>query len=1088
MLVLSALVLCSAIAFAGTRWASNGVVVCNVDNHQNLPEAVSDGTGGVIVVWQDTRTAGTDYSVYAQRLNSAGQPQWTAGGLQIAAAQGQVTFAQYPYPKIATDDAAGAYIVWTNKSGANWDICARRVLADGSLPWATVNVCGAAGNQRNPVVCADGSGGVLVSWEDQRAGGPWRVYAQRLNSSGVAQWTGDGVALSALASDQQAPCIAADGAGGAVVAWQDDQAPLVLFNIYAMHVDQLGAKDPLFGPNGLPVAASAQPQGTPVLVDSGSQSFVTAFTQDPGGGVTDIYAQKFDLTGAFPWGLSGATVCTAAGMQYEQQIIGDGAGGTYVAWRDQRGAPDYIYAQHLQSGGTPYSGWDPDGLHMAGMGLGNQQSPRLTSDSLTGAYVTWHDYRDDPANPDIYAQRATSGGTRVWGTTGLAICTATGWQGFPVIAGDGSYGAMIAWEDGRNDTPSGTGYDIYAQRTSNDAPTVTGITPAKGLNNSSIDCTVTGTNYYTPGTLAKLKRGNTYITGTNNTVVNSTTLTSRFDLAGKAYGTYDVLVYSGDGQSGSKAGSFTVKSSVPVMETLLPLNATPGDTVTITGGGFGDNQGAGSAGGAASFVSFSGVSATVYSEWTDTRIKCEVPVGAGSGDVSVTTSTGTSNTRTITVVYPTWFLAEGSTSWGFDTYIAIENPNTVGVDAQVTYMTTGGEVDGGTINLPAGSQTTIHPKDLLGEQDFSTRVASLDTSRDICVDRTMTWYSGYGNGNAWHGSVGVTGSAATWYLPEGSSNWGFETWLLIQNPNTVEANCQVTYMIENDVPQTVTHVVPANSRRTYNMADDIGSKDASIMVQADVGVIPERAMYQMSTGQYAVPDSRREGHDSIGTTLPDTDYYLAEGTSAWGFTTYVLIQNPNAVAANVDVTYMTGAGPQPQAQFEMPANSRKTIRVNDVPGMGSVDFSTQVHADAPIIAERAMYWQPGSADSNQAMHDSIGMSAPHKVFYLPDGETFLTDEGPYDIETFTLVQNPNGVAVEIEISYFPEGGGTPVTWKDTVPANSRMTFNMRDRFQANARAAIKVECLTAGRKIMVERSMYMQDRWGGTDTIGGYSD
>ena len=43
-------------------------------------------------------------------------------------------------------------------------------------------------------------------------------------------------------------------------------------------------------------------------------------------------------------------------------------------------------------------------------------------------------------------------------------------------------------------------------------------------------------------------------------------------------------------------------------------------------------------------------------------------------------------------------------------------------------------------------------------------------------------------------------------------------------------------------------------------------------------------------------NSRQMGHDSIGTTRPATDYYLAEGTTDWGFTTYVLVQNPNDTA------------------------------------------------------------------------------------------------------------------------------------------------------------------------------------------------
>jgi hypothetical protein len=41
---------------------------------------------------------------------------------------------------------------------------------------------------------------------------------------------------------------------------------------------------------------------------------------------------------------------------------------------------------------------------------------------------------------------------------------------------------------------------------------------------------------------------------------------------------------------------------------------------------------------------------------------------------------------------------------------------------------------------------------------------------------------------------------------------------------------------------------------------------------------------------------------------------------------------------------------------------------------------------------------------------------------------------------------------------------------------------------ASTRASVLVQCLTDDGNIMVERAMYFQNRWGGTDTIGGYSD
>ncbi len=150
---------------------------------------------------------------------------------------------------------------------------------------------------------------------------------------------------------------------------------------------------------------------------------------------------------------------------------------------------------------------------------------------------------------------------------------------------------------------------------------------------------------------------------------------------------------------------------------------------------------------------------------------------------------GVSNAGT----YPTWYLAEGTTAWGFSTYITIENPNASNRQRKVTYMPTGAANKTETVNLPANSQTTLTNDHLVsvmgGQTDFSTKVECTDATKTIAVDRTMTWTGTGAASEEAHSSVGVTSPAKTWYLPEGSSDWGFECWLLIQNPNPATANC-----------------------------------------------------------------------------------------------------------------------------------------------------------------------------------------------------------------------------------------------------------------------------------------------------------
>jgi len=377
------------------------------------------------------------------------------------------------------------------------------------------------------------------------------------------------------------------------------------------------------------------------------------------------------------------------------------------------------------------------------------------------------------------------------------------------------------------------------------------------------------------------------------------------------------------------------------------------------------------------------------------------------------------------------------------------------------------------IKLPAMSQTVINPRNDIGDTDFSTQVTCKE-GRTICVDRRMTWTGSGAASPEAHSSVGVTSPEKTWYLAEGSASWGFECYLLIQNPNPKAAECKVTYMIENLGPSTLTHTVPANSRATFNMAEDmpdVAVKDASIKVESSLPVIPERAMYR---------NSRREGHDSIGTTTPALDYYLAEGAIGYdvGYITYVLVQNPNTTPTDVNLTYMTQSGQVAGPSFTMEPNSRNTIRVNDQLPAGT-DVSTKVHGSQPIIAERAMYWDSGLGE---ACHDSIGMSSPHTTFYLPNGET------GNGYETWTLVQNPNLSDVTVEVTYMTPSGKGNVTKTETVKGNSRRTFNMAEHSGINGRASIMVQSKTSGRKVMVERAMYWSSRGAGTDTIGGYGD
>jgi len=256
--VLLSLLMLGTLSMPRRGWAAwphdpnNGnVALCTAANNQYSPTIVSDGAGGAIVTWQDARSV--NYDIYAQRVNAAGVPQWTADGVALSTAANT-----QQYPTIVSDGAGGAIVTWQDfRSGTNYDIYAQRVSAAGVPQWTAngVALSTAANSQDTPTIASDGAGGAIVTWQDYRSGTNYDIYAQRVNAAGVPQCNVDGVKVCTAAGDQLGPTIVAEGQGGAIVTWRDNRG--TDGNIYAQNINgdcTLGGT--LVSVPAVPIAAS----------------------------------------------------------------------------------------------------------------------------------------------------------------------------------------------------------------------------------------------------------------------------------------------------------------------------------------------------------------------------------------------------------------------------------------------------------------------------------------------------------------------------------------------------------------------------------------------------------------------------------------------------------------------------------------------------------------------------------------------------------------------------------------------------------------------------------------------------------------
>jgi hypothetical protein len=423
--------------------------------HQWDPAGISDAAGGMFLVWHDSRYDSGD--IYAQWLSASGTPQWTPNGQLVCDAPG----AQGP-AAIATDGSEGIFVAWTDlRNSGLGDIYAQRVNASGARQWAWagVPVCTAWGHQYDVQLVSDGAGGAIVVWADGREGNDgisYDIYAQRIGPTGSPMWTSNGVALCTAAHEQIVPKLVPDGSGGAIVVWRDKRVGTA-YDVYAQRVNSAGV--PQWTANGVALCTAASEQVDPVLVGDLAGGAIVSWYDHRSGSSYDIYAQRIASSGAPQWAANGVPVSTALFHQQEPKIVPDELGGAIIAWGDFRNGNSHtnsdIYAQRVSPDGATL--WTPNGVALC-TAVEHQYMRALAADEVGGAIATWYDRRSGGSK--VYAQRVDAVGTPLWTANGVAASAAPGDQSPSTIVADRTGGAVIAWMDSR----SGLSLDIYAQR------------------------------------------------------------------------------------------------------------------------------------------------------------------------------------------------------------------------------------------------------------------------------------------------------------------------------------------------------------------------------------------------------------------------------------------------------------------------------------------------------------------------------------------------------------------------------------------------------------------------------------------------
>ena len=246
----------------------------------------------------------------------------------------------------------------------------------------------------------------------------------------------------------------------------------------------------------------------------------------------------------------------------------------------------------------------------------------------------------------------------------------------------------------------------------------------------------------------------------------------------------------------------------------------------------------------------------------------------------------------------TWFFAEGFTQFGWETFILVAVPGSDAADVTITYNVQGGSPVTSTVAVSAESRFT-----LVGHVDVpdGTFSVSLSSTQPIVAEMVMLDPTRL----IAHRTIGVRAASTTWYLGEGFTGFGWETFISVGNPSGSDATVTVTYNIDGESPVTKIIVVPAGSRGTF-IAHDTGTgvgsgKAFGAVITSDQPVVVQEVLIDPAL------DASR-AHSTMATPILADQWTFSGGSSVTGFATFLTIANPTGADASVTATYFFNHG------------------------------------------------------------------------------------------------------------------------------------------------------------------------------------
>lgn len=496
----------------------------------------------------------------------------------------------------------------------------------------------------------------------------------------------------------------------------------------------------------------------------------------------------------------------------------------------------------------------------------------------------------------------------------------------------------------------------------------------------------------------------------------------------------------------------------PYIHRLSSSYGEVGTTLTVEGSYFGE-------GGEGYAVRIADHLVTDLQAWEDGRITFTVPqIDSGRRKITVLTPLGESNPAYFYVAERRIYFAEGHVGDGFQEYLCFVNPVGETSWVKVLLLLPGGSWREYDMAIPAEQRATFYVNGFFRE--VSDVAAEILVDGPIIAERSI--YFRYGGGwDGGHVSHGISKTSKEWYFAEGYTGEGFEEWLSVLNPGEGEAHLTFHFHTQEEGYKPLSGFsVPGFSRGTFKVNDLLGGRkyQVSVKVESDLPVVVERPIYfsYLGTGNWGW----HGGHCVLGATELHNRYYFAEGSTRQGFEEWLVLQNPNQEAIEVEVSYYAAEGQDEETKrnYTVPSLSRATVYVPDEVG-GGKDVSISLSSEHDFLAERSMYFRYTLAGDWTGGDCVMGIPQASAGLYFAEGYTGSR------FHEYLCLFNPGDEEATMRLSYYTWEKGKLEGPEIKVPPKRRVTLLVNEYAGWNLQLSGILE-VTTGPEIIGERCMY----------------